>query len=78
MKFFAGAALTLLAPTLLYCAASNQLSPLYLMACNDALGALLGFVLFKRSSVGFLSCVPITRVPNVPSGASTVRLRKAA
>jgi len=78
MKFFAGAALTLLAPTLLFCAVIGQLWPLYLMACDEALGAILGFVMFKKSSDNFLSCIPVNYIPHVPRGASIVRLKKAA
>ncbi|HEX8474635.1 MAG TPA: hypothetical protein VF666_11420 [Pyrinomonadaceae bacterium] len=69
-KFLAGATLTLLAPTLLFCAISGQLLPLYLMATNEALGVVLGFVMFKKTSVGFLSCVPFDRVPKVARVAS--------
>src|SRR5256885_12715964 len=73
MKFFGGVTLTLLMPTLLYCAVSGQLLPLYLIACNGALGAVLGVVMFMRSSACFLSCVPRTCVPDIPSGSSSVR-----
>lgn len=78
VKFFAGAVLTLLMPTLLYCAVSGQLLPLYLMACNESLGAMLGVLMFMRASTVFISCVPATRIPKAPSGTNSVRLNRAA
>lgn len=77
-KFLAGVALTLVLPTLLYCAAIGQLWPLYLLALNGALGTMLGLAMFKKLPYSFLSCVPVTFSPNVPRGASTVGLKKAA
>lgn len=77
VKFLAGAALTLLVPTVLYCTVSGLWLSLYLMACNVALGLGLGIVMFKKSSTGFLSCVPITFTRNVQKGARPIR-RNAA
>jgi hypothetical protein len=78
LKFLGGVALTFLMPTLFYCAVSGQLWPLYLMACNEMSGAIAGYLLFKNSSDDFVSCFPVTRVPNVPSGTNTIGLKKAA
>jgi hypothetical protein len=72
-QFMAGAGLTLLGPTLLYCAAIGQLWPLYLMAVNEILGVVLGVLVFKKSSEIFLSCVPVTCVPNIPRGAGGLK-----
>lgn len=54
VNFIAGAALTLFVPTLLFCLVINQLWPLYVMACDEALGVVLGFVMFRKPSGGFL------------------------
>jgi hypothetical protein len=78
VKFIAGVMLTLLLPTLLYCAASGQLLPLCLMAGNEVLGGALGVFMFLKSSAGFTSCVPVTCVPNVPSGSRSAGLKRAA
>lgn len=53
VEFCAGVALTLLTPTLLFCIVIGQLWPLWVMICNEALGAVAGFVVFKKASVGF-------------------------
>lgn len=78
VKFYAGAALTLLAPTLLCCAGMNQLWPLWVMASNEALGAILGFAMFKLQSGGVPSCVPLTRVRKAQHRAYASNLKKAA
>lgn len=70
MKFLAGAALTLLGPTFLYCVVSGQYWLLYLMACIEAVGAMLGLVMFKKPSGNLLSCLLITDIPDVSSGVS--------
>jgi hypothetical protein len=78
-EFCAGAALTLLVPTLLFCAVIGQLWPLWVMACNHALGVTMGFVMLKRMSAeGFPSCVPVTRTRKVPRDVSAAELKKAA
>jgi hypothetical protein len=61
VKFCAGAVFTLLLPALLFCVVINQLWPLYLMACDEAVGVALGFVMFRRSSGRLLSRVPAPR-----------------
>lgn len=78
MDFFAGAALTLLAPTLLACYVIGQALPAYVMFCDQVLGAMLGGIMYKRASSGFLSCVPISHVPNVPSDSHQGEMKKAA
>jgi hypothetical protein len=78
-EFYAGAALTLLVPTLLYCAVIDQLWPLWVIVCNDALGVTMGFMMFKKmSDEGFPSCVPVTRIRKIPHGAGAAELKKAA
>lgn len=77
-KFLAGAALTLIAPTLFFCAVSGQLLPLYLMTANEVLGVALGVMMFKKSSVGFLSVIPLTRNPNEACGKDAAERKKAA
>lgn len=78
VMFLAGAALTLLAPTVVFCAVLGQFWPLYVMCCNEALGAALGLAMFKNSPADFLSCIPATLIPPAPSGANSGRLKKAA
>ena len=78
LTFLAGTALTLLAPTIAYCAVAGRLWPLCVMGCNEALGVVLGLVMLRKSPASFLSCVPATRIPPVPSGANHGRLKKAA
>jgi hypothetical protein len=77
-KFLAGAALTLIAPTLLFCAVSGQLLPLYLMATNEALGVAWGVLMFKKSFVGFLTSIPLTRNPKAARDKSATEKKKAA
>lgn len=78
MTFLAGAALTLLAPTIGYCVVVGQLWPLYVMVCHRALGAVVGLTMFRKSPPGILSCVPASRLSPVPSGANPGRLKEAA
>jgi hypothetical protein len=78
VKGFAGSALAVWVPTLLYSVNSGQFMLLYLLACSEALGSLLGWAMFKTSSKGFPSCVPVTRVAKAAPSASTVELKKAA
>lgn len=78
IKGFVGAGIVVWVPTLLYSLVNNQFMLLYLVACSEALGAVWGWVMFKKSSKGFLSCVPVTRVAKVATVARTVNLKKAA
>ena len=78
IEFFAGVALTLWAPTLLACYVIGQALPAYVMFCDEVLGALLGVVMYKRASSGFVSCVPVSHVPNVPSDSYQSEMKKAA
>jgi hypothetical protein len=71
MKFLAGVALTFWAPTLLFCYVIGQFLPFYLMSCNQALGVLLGILMYNKPSNGILSCVPVNRM-------GSPKLRKAA
>ena len=75
--FLAGAAVTFLAPTLLFCAVIGQLLPLYMIAANEAFGAALGFAMFNRPSKN-LSLNPIDPIPKAARGASAIQRRKAA
>jgi hypothetical protein len=78
IEFFAGIALTLWAPTLLACYVIGQALPAYVMFCDEVFGVLLGVIMFKRASSGFLSCVPVSRVPHVPSDTHQGEMKKAA
>jgi hypothetical protein len=78
MEFFAGVALTLWAPTLLACYVIGQTFPAYMMFCNVVLGTLLGVIMYKRASSGFLSCVPVIYVPNAPSNTHQGEMKKVA
>ncbi len=76
--FFCGAALTLWAPTLLYCYVIGQAAPFYLIASSQVLGALVGLLKFKRSSGGLTRCVPVNRVPDIPATARRAKVKDAA
>jgi hypothetical protein len=73
LTFLAGAALTLLLPTLVFCIAIGQFLPFYFIALNQAAGIALGIVLSKKSPKYFLSCIP-----NAPPRARIVKPKKAA
>lgn len=77
-KFYVGATLTLLTPTLFYCVVIDQLWPLWVMAGNEALGVVLGFVMFNMSSEGIPSCVPVTKVRKARRATHPRELKKAA
>ena len=78
VKFLAGAALVIFAPALLYCAVIGQFWPLWLMACDAALGCVLGLVLFGKSSDGFPSCVPRTSIAKSQRAADAGEVRQVA
>ena len=78
VRFIGGALLTTLGPTLLYCAASSQLGPLYVMGCVAALGAALGGIMSTRPADNFMVRIPLTGVPDSPRGSVTGNLKKAA
>jgi hypothetical protein len=61
----AGASVTIIGPTLIYCAVSFQLLPLYVMACVVALGVMAGGIMFRRGGNDLLLCIPMTGVPRV-------------
>lgn len=78
VKLLAGVALTLWTPSLFYCLVTGQILPLYVVACNQALGVLLGVWMYERQPRGLASCVPANRIPNVPSGPPIREMDKAA
>lgn len=78
VKFVACAALTLCAPTLMFCYVAGQFLPLYLMACNVALGVLWGIAMFKQPSDGCVSCVPVTHTPDVSNDTHKRETKKVA
>lgn len=78
MEIFAGIALTLWAPILLACYVIGQALPAYVMFCDEVLGALLGIIMYKHESSGFLSCVPVSRVPNIPRDTHQSKMKKVA
>lgn len=79
-EFCAGATLTLLLPTLMYCATIGRLWPLSAMVCKDALGIMVGLVMYRnrKSSSSFIPCVPVARLRALPRSARTDELKKAA
>lgn len=77
-RFFAGAALTFWAPTLMYCYVIGQALPFYLMVCNEALGVLCGLFLYKKTRGGIPSCVPVTHRPDVASVVHGRGIKKVA
>jgi hypothetical protein len=75
----AGIALAaILAPTLFYCAVTGELAPFYVMACDWVLGTAVGVTMYRLSSHGFMSCVPVTRVRNAARAARVIEFKKAA
>lgn len=77
-EFAAGVAVTILIPTLLYCAVTREIMPLYVMACNWVLGSVAGLILYKLSSGSVVSCVPVTRVHRAAAVTHRVEFKKAA
>lgn len=78
VKGLAGAGLAVWLPTLMYSVVSNQFVLFYLVACSQALGAVCGWIMFKMSPSGALSCVPVTHVAKAAKAARTANLKKAA
>ncbi|HEX8843478.1 MAG TPA: hypothetical protein VF791_02485 [Pyrinomonadaceae bacterium] len=78
VKFYIGEALPLLAPMLLYCAGISQLWPLWMTISNEALGAIVGVVMFNMQPKGVPSCVPLTRIRKAQHITHISELKKAA
>lgn len=78
MQLLAGVALIFWGPPLLYSAIIGHPLPFFVMACNEALGVLLGILLYRKHSVEQLSCVPAGYVPEVPRAARAYKKRDAA
>lgn len=78
VRFFAGAACTFWAPALLYCFVIGHLLPFYLMVCSEILGVTLGALMYQKGSGRYLSCVPVTEVPDVPSNSHSNNTKRAA
>jgi hypothetical protein len=78
LLFFGGASATTLGPTLLYCAVSSQLLPLYVMTCVMTLGASLGVAMFKRPGADLVLRIPVAGEPRVPRGALAGGSRRVA
>ena len=70
VKFLAGAALNLWVPTLMYCYVISQILPFYFMVFIEALGVLLGVLMYQKSADEVApSCVPVNHVTGVLSDA---------
>src|SRR5437764_13187592 len=65
-EFFAGAVLTIAAPTLLFCMVIGQTWPLYLMACNGGVGVVLGLLMFRKMSDESPLGLNLTRTHRMP------------
>jgi hypothetical protein len=78
VKFIAGSVVTLLVPIIFFCVVVGEIWPFLLMGSDYLLGAIIGFLMFKRSSGAILSCVPLTSAPNVLGSASLTGLKLAA
>jgi len=78
VPFLAGASVTTIGPTLLYCAVSFQLLPLYVMACVMMLGSVMGVAMFKRPAGDFLMRIPMDGVPSAPRGTLAGGAKKVA
>lgn len=78
LMFLSAAALFLWGPILLHCAITAQAEPLYVVAGTQALGALIGTLMYTRQSSACLSCVPENRIRDILRGAEAREDRKAA
>jgi hypothetical protein len=78
VKFFSAAALTFWVPILLYCVVIGQAQPLFVMVSNEALGVLIGVLLYKRQPGDTLSCVPKHSNADALRDADDREYRKAA
>jgi hypothetical protein len=78
IKLLARVVLSTWGPTFLYCSVIGQGLPFYLIASTQALGVLFGVWMYKMRSGSILSCVPISRIPNIPSGPHIRVMDKAA
>jgi len=78
VKILVGLALTCWIPTIMLSLVTNQSVLIYGMVCDEALGALLGILIYKKASYGFLSCVPIHHIPPVPGDGAIREMKKAA
>lgn len=75
-KFLMGVALcTVLLPFFL--SMGDYMLQLSALSIEGA-GALLGYVMFKMASNGFISCVPARRISQTPSGANPAMSKKVA
>lgn len=68
VKFLAGAVLTFWTPPLMFCYVVGQASPFYFMIFCEALGALLGLLIYKRPWDAPTPDSPDDKVYDVRSG----------
>lgn len=66
LRFFAGAVLTLLFPTFIYCYETSQYMPLVLVIGQVALGVLAGVLLHKKFGKHVRSGISIYQAPRIP------------
>lgn len=77
-KFLAGAAAVHWLPTILFCQAVGEYSPLVLVAASEALGVLWGLLMLKEPPRDSVSCVPVNHVPHVAQARHYRPTTKAA
>jgi hypothetical protein len=78
IRFYTGATLTLVLLPLAFVLAGAGWWLFILLMLNEALGAALGVLMFKNASHNVLSCFPVHRLPQFPSGTHTNKLKLAA
>jgi hypothetical protein len=78
LTFLAGVVMTFWVPTLMYCLVIGQLLPLYSMVFTQTVGAAFGVFMHKKQFNGYLSCVPVNHLPDVPKIAYICGTKKAA
>lgn len=76
LRFFALVALNCLGPAAFCCAIIGDWWPLWFMTTVEALGAALGFMMYKRPFADFPACVPLASAADIRANAAL--LSKAA
>lgn len=71
-----GLALTAWLPTILWCSALQENTPLYLIAATELVSVFIGLVLHQSPPRRPPACVPISKAP--PTGQRYPKLPKAA
>jgi hypothetical protein len=65
---FAGLALTAWLPTIMWCLALNENSPIQIIMATQLAGAIVGLVRYQYPGPTPPRCVPMSKVPKLPQG----------